>query len=97
MHNITPDTLIDLMPIVANRGWRVVNSTGWIRDSDDRCPICALANEIDANVYWSLAAHAAMTLLCAEVFDATESVANAADRHNHALRGKLMQALGMQA
>ena len=97
MHNITPDTLIDLMPIIANRGWRVDRDI-FIRDRQGFCPICAIVEEItQEDATWRLAAHAAMGSIDADDYDSVESVANAADRPNHWLRERLMLALGVQA
>lgn len=52
---ITFDKLIDLMPIVAHRGFRATTLGPWlaspsntrVRDRNGRCPICALVNELD--------------------------------------------------
>lgn len=57
--DITADDIIDLLPIVADRGWRILGN-GYIRDMDDRCPVCALAHEMtDGKVDYELAAHVA--------------------------------------
>jgi len=51
--------LLDLLPIVADRGWDV-GERGVIRDRDGRCPMCALANEIDPGMVMVLQAKQAI-------------------------------------
>lgn len=44
----TTTDLIDLLAIVAHRGWRLVGKR--VRDADNFCPICALFNEADPRI-----------------------------------------------
>lgn len=46
----TAKTWFDLLPIVADRGWKV-NQDGEIRDKKGYCPICALANEVSGGKF----------------------------------------------
>lgn len=45
MTRITAQAIIDLLPIVADRGWFITHG-GAIRDYDGRCPACALVFEL---------------------------------------------------
>lgn len=49
MSKITVEDILFWMPIVAHRGF-YIRPDGQIRDRDDRCPLCALANEIDESI-----------------------------------------------
>lgn len=92
---MTAQDWIDLLPIVADRGWHVRLNDQYIRDRSDRCPICALAHEVDSSIdEYTFANRAA-----ARVFDTQScvpAIMNAADSLTHPLRPALMHALGMQ-
>jgi hypothetical protein len=86
---------LDLLPIVADRGWYEDN--GYIRDREGRCPLCSLADEVAGNSLgyqgaYHVALHEAGFPPAAEAI----SIANAADRRTHPLRPALMAALGMK-
>jgi len=95
----TAQDFLDLMPIVADREWMFKPLTGFIRDRDGRCPLCALAHEVSmGSVDVNIAAHHAIAR--AFKFDNGQSLAineviNAADLHRNRLRPALMAALGM--
>jgi hypothetical protein len=89
--------IIDLLPIVADRGWRV-RSGVVIRDREGRCPICALAHELShGKSNWYTFAHEAMggIGLSHEALDATATVMNAADSPQGGYRPALLRALGL--
>lgn len=93
--------LIDLMPIVADRGWSVGVDLGSgdpaIRDRDGRCPLCALAHEISGgkiDLYGT--ANLAMGRLGVRDYCAISSVMNAADYTRGHFRLALKAALGMR-
>lgn len=88
---------LDLMPLVADRGWRV-KPDGYIRDREDRCPVCALAyvasdGAIDS---YKRAWNAAFELLERPCVASVDAVVHAADGPNDPLRPALMAALGMK-
>jgi hypothetical protein len=85
---------LELLPIVADRGWEI-RPSGVIRDRDSRCPLCALANEIDHTILYIGAYPAALKRAGLMLLFEAHSVATAADRTNHPLRNDLMAALGM--
>jgi len=58
---VTIQDFVDLLPIIADRGWTMQN--GYIRDRDGACPICALANEIASTVLHQIWYHAALESL----------------------------------
>ena len=91
---ITAQDLLDLMPIVADRGW-LLAVTEVIRDADGRCPVCALANEIDPLIENKIFGHEAFGRLDIDEPDAISRIMTAADLPSNALRPQLMQALGM--
>jgi hypothetical protein len=85
---------LELLPIVADRGWSL--SEGYIRDLDSRCPLCALAHELsggEVNVYEM--ACAALDELGAPVDADSDEIVYAADGETE-LRPSLMAALGMK-
>jgi hypothetical protein len=88
---------LDLLPIVADRGWRVHTEDGHIRDRQGRCPLCALAHEV-AGVDSREAYFAALLAagLPAEELADTHRVAHAADQPASRMRPALMAALGMK-
>lgn len=91
---ITADDLFDLLPIVDGRGWEGVV----IRDKDNRCPLCALANEIDPSIEFLIDAETAFKRLgLGRVASARWPVMNAADWWGDPRRPRLMQALGMKS
>jgi hypothetical protein len=86
---------LDLLPIVADRGWRV--DKGYIRDRLGRCPLCALADEVHGDGLGYMGAyHAALQSAGFQPAVQADSIANAADRRWHPLRPALMAALGMK-
>lgn len=91
---ITAQDLLDLMPIVKDRGWRV-DGLGWIRDAQDRCPICALAYEISNGRTNYLTFYKAAARHGWGAIGGAKRIANAADNPKNPLRPALMQALGM--
>ena len=95
---ITAQDLIDLMPIVADVGWKKLNA-GQIRDEFGRCPLCALANAIDKRISYSQAATMAFVRLGLKDWEssiAVNSIIGAADNADDPLRQRLMRALGMK-
>lgn len=58
MEFVTAQQIIDLLPIVAERDWRLRD--GAIRDSDNFCPVCALVQEIDPSSPYKLFAWQAL-------------------------------------
>lgn len=80
---ISPDVQrwLDLLPIVANRKW-VIHPGGAIRTEASRavwvCPLCALANEVQGEERWGVAAIAATLQVFNDVGGTTEFV-HAAD------------------
>lgn len=97
---ITAQDLLDLMPIVKDRGWRITNS-GDIRDKNYSCPVCALANEICGYECYGTDAWAAIYEIVGnrakqeDAQTATREIMEAADLEEYQLRPALMQALGM--
>ena len=85
--------VIDLLPIVADRGW-MVTRLGWMRDKDNRCPLCAFTNEV-AGTQW----HGAAQLAWREAFGTEPKfllpMIMAADGENGELRRAMKQALGL--
>jgi hypothetical protein len=89
--------IIDLLPIVADRGWHVKAGVA-IRDREGRCPICALAHELShGQSNWYTFAHEAMGAigLGHEAQDATAIVMNAADSQQGGYRLALLRALNL--
>jgi hypothetical protein len=87
---------LELLPIVADRRWRV-KADGLIRDRDGRCPICALAHEMDSRLPWFQMYHSALKGIGLPKDDMdADRVACAADEPKHPLRPALMAALGMK-
>lgn len=91
---VTVQDFLDLMPLVADRGWRV-DHNGEIRDRDGRCPICALGNEILGTDQrnGTLSGFPGRTQ---GESDAIGYVIFAADYPEDNLRPALMRALGMK-
>lgn len=96
MNDPTWQEILDLLPIIAHRGWTVdhedVPGLNFIRDRDGFCPLCALANEIDPKstektMYWETSLGEALT---------HPTLAAAADYAGHSLRAELEVALGMK-
>jgi hypothetical protein len=100
--DITVEDIIDLLPIVADRGWKVREDLwGVIRDRDGRCPICALVHELSGGeIDYKGAAGKAMRLyvesditpLGGEVM----AVMAGADHKDHPLRPAIAEALGLK-
>lgn len=97
---ITAEDLLDLMPIVADRGWALSRS-GRIRDADDRCPLCSFANAIEPRVFQRADVHSAMNDAGVTGIEplAIWQIMMAADNNpaGARLRPRLMQALGMKS
>lgn len=92
---MTTQDWINLMPIVADRGW-VERTLGIIRDGAGRCPICALVHEISGGLIDLMGdANYAARLLNGTIAGAGALV-DAADNRNHPGRPALMAALGMR-
>lgn len=98
---VTVEEVLDLLPIVANRGWRVTG-IGFIRDRDDRCPICALAHEVTGGEVdlRQMARLAQLQMFPGEQSQplsyAFDRIIMAADVRSAPWRTLLMQALGMR-
>ena len=88
---ITAQDILDLLPIVANRGWRLYGSA--IRDKDGFCPICALLNETHGTRWEILPGSAWQDAELPEASQAISIIANAADWPSHTMRSALMVAL----
>jgi len=88
-----------ILPIVAGRGWAIRKERLWhgsIRDAAGRCPLCALANEIDPSIEEK---HDFLYALgrCGLSGEDSRDIADAADYRGHPLRPTLMSALGMRS
>jgi len=98
---ITIQTILDLLPIVAEKRWR--NRYGRLRYSglrEEICPVCALVNEILDEECFSWTGDAAMKVLLGrrlsdEELKATGNIMHAADDPISIYRGDLCQALGI--
>lgn len=94
---ITAQDIIDLLPIVADRGWSVRSSgrmRGTIRDRDDRCPVCALVNEIDPRVDYHLSYSVALRAIDIDAVDFdVANVVSSADFPGTKLRPTLIKTL----
>jgi hypothetical protein len=89
---------LELLPIVADRGWRITRE-GLIRAERDRleqCPICALSQEIEPASPWMNSFGLALKDIGLPADKDALAVANAADWPSHPLRPALMAALGMK-
>jgi hypothetical protein len=94
----TFDDFIDLMPLVAHRGWQV-NENGRVRNEAGECPYCALVNE----VYGQRIAHLMVNrpMLGIEApppespIDGAKLLVWAADRPEDPDRQRLLAALGL--
>lgn len=98
---VTAEQILDLLPLVADRGWAEDLAAGirMIRDLSGRCPLCALFHEIDPNVDRHFAYMVAADELLGPSWNsesALSDIANAADHAGHRLRNNLRQALEMQ-
>lgn len=91
---MTAQDYLDLLPIVADRGWRV-DEGGYIRDRDGRCPLCSLANEVDAKVKKRAAHISALISIGVSRTYGDRVIMFAADEPDSPLRPALMRALGM--
>lgn len=96
--NVTAEEIISLLPLVADRGFRV-NADGEVRDRQKRCPICALAFVLVGcdlrSMAWTAMERMIGSLSTASR-DAVDDVASAADhRGNGKLRNELLLALGL--
>jgi hypothetical protein len=96
LYQPTAQDFIDLLPIVSHQAWTVNLYTNAMRNEVWRCPICALAKEIDPGVDYQVLAHAAMQDIGVASPDAIRAVMNAADRPGHDLRARLLLALGIK-
>jgi hypothetical protein len=87
--------ILDLLPIVADRGWVITDRPfNTIRDRDGRCPICAFLNETHGlNYRWEMKLAWGESNLPRTA--AIKRIAYAADYPDDPLRPALMQALGM--
>lgn len=97
---VTIQDIIDLLPILRDRGWRASGSNGsMLRDYGGRCPLCALANEIDPrsdrrSYYFGAIADMGISITAADA----QRLVHAADNTqlaNPALRRKIANALGV--
>lgn len=88
---------LDLMPLVANRGWRArKQDDGTIRDRSGRCPICALAHELSkGQIDHYVRAHIAVRELGLDETRGFKDIVAAADWKSAPLRRDLMAALGL--
>lgn len=93
---ITAQDILDLLPIVADRGWRE-RRDGFIRDKDGRCPVCALVHEVThGKVDFTFMAELSYKSAFGYAGLAAQfEIANAADYVTHPSRPVLMAALGM--
>jgi hypothetical protein len=91
---ITAQDILDLLPIVADRGWKVgCNNT--IRDRNERCPICSLLNETHRFPFKVMGITAWDSAGLPDVSAAIQ-IMIAANNSGHPLRPALMRALGMK-
>ncbi len=88
---------LDLMPLVANRGWRArKNDEEAIRDWSGRCPICALVHELsEGQIDHYVRAHIAARKLDLGKTKGFKDIVAAADWKSAPLRRDLMAALGI--
>lgn len=93
---ITTQDLLDLLPIVAREDWEIFLDSS-IRNTERRCPLCALAHEIDPSIdYREMACAAFLELGFSEIKNPSlKEIMDAADFPDQPLRPALMQALGM--
>ena len=100
---MTAQDLIDLMPIVADRGWTRHGPFGYVRDNTSRCPVCALAYVLtDGAIDFHESANTAMAelfgaRLSSRELDAIAVVMEAADGGDIACAPRLFAALGVAA
>jgi hypothetical protein len=97
---ITAQEIIDLLPIVDDRGWKVKFGVG-IRDRDGRCPVCALVHElsggeIDITVYARAAMVRYLETDSALLVWAVQDMMAGADHKDHPLRPAIAEALGLK-
>lgn len=92
--NITAEDIIALLPIVADRGWRVYED-GAIRSARIACPLCELAYEADSSFWGFYAVRPAAEALSIPIWHA-KTVADAADHPRHPLRPLMLAALGIK-
>jgi hypothetical protein len=92
---------MELMPLVAHWDWQLDVVGGIIRSDSGRCPVCALAYEVDPSIsYYTIAAWALRDMLQIREFpnavrDELMEVIDAADRVNSPHRKYLMELLEM--
>jgi hypothetical protein len=100
--NITSQDILDLLPIVQDRGWTIEHDL--IRDRDNRCPVCALVHELSGGEirYTYDAGMAVAELLGVFDWPTVYSIAvsicpivSAADSSEAAGRPQLLEALGL--
>lgn len=97
---LTTKAILDLLPIVADRGWRIRND-GAVRDRDDRCPVCALVHELSrGTIDMTVSAVRAMRQLgydSAGIYSPVPRVMDAADidHGSGSDRKPLLRALGL--
>ncbi|MGH9369693.1 MAG: hypothetical protein ACRD3M_18735 [Thermoanaerobaculia bacterium] len=93
-----------MLPVVADRGWHETADTDgmWIRDRDNRCPLCSLANQKDPSFASKISAYWAVIKLFGETESAKpplqgamEAIAHAADNPSSPLRARLKRVFGM--
>lgn len=98
--SVTAEQILDILPIVANQGWRIRVDGGAVRNRKGVCPVCALVNELTGETFWRAAAHSAWCSLTGADWSSDNDgaamlIAQAADDPASPLRPALMQALGM--
>lgn len=95
---VTAKDWLDLMPLVADKGWAVAG--GRLRDGDGRCPICALLYEThgtgSSELYWLAVREAFGERARGELEYAADDIARAADMPSDPLRPALLAALGLE-
>lgn len=102
--NPTLVQLIDLLPIVQGQGWRVT-SDGYIRNSEKKCPMVALREEIFGEysgapvAAWSALAfilgYRCATTMPWDMHKVVDEFVSIADNEAGALRKIMMRNLGM--
>jgi hypothetical protein len=92
----TAQDFIGLLPIVSHQAWTIDLNTNAIRNEVWRCPICALAKEIDPGVDYQILAHRSMQDIDVDSTYAISALMSAADRPGHDLRARLLLALGIK-
>jgi hypothetical protein len=99
MTTITTQDLIDLLPVVQDRGWEILPN-GYIRDRDGRCPICSLVHELSGGeIDYTFNTFSAMERYLGTVDEKTDvsiqRIMNAADGVWGAVREDMVEALGL--